>query len=133
MWAHVSTNDPGEGRTDDMLIIRGVNVFPSEMERVLLGVNDLVPHYQIHRIKQGAMEGARVHVELCERFYNDIGTNLEHEAVQKLKKKISQQLKSACLVSVDIVLEQPGSIPRSEGKAIRVIDSRDKEREGVVG
>ncbi|WP_078393999.1 phenylacetate--CoA ligase family protein [Shouchella patagoniensis] len=121
-----------KGRTDDMLIIRGVNVFPSELERVLLGVNDLVPHYQIHRIKQGAMESARVHVELCERFYNGIGSDLEHEAVQQLKRTISQQLKSACLVSVDIVLEQPGAIPRSEGKAIRVIDSRDKECEGVV-
>ncbi|MFB4212240.1 phenylacetate--CoA ligase family protein [Shouchella sp. JSM 1781072] len=121
-----------KGRTDDMFIIRGVNVFPSEMERVLLEVEELVPHYQIHRLQQGSMEAARVHVEVCDHFYQQVNGDLLHEQVYMLKRTIAKQLKSACLISVEIVLEKPGGIPRSEGKAIRIIDHRHKQQKGVV-
>lgn len=121
-----------KGRTDDMLIIRGVNVFPSELERVLFEVENLVPHYQIYRTMNGSMESVRIHIEMSDRFYMDVEKDLSHASVLQLQKKIIDQIKSACLVSVEISLEKPGAIPRSEGKAIRVIDERNNVNQEVV-
>ncbi|MDQ0163924.1 phenylacetate-CoA ligase [Bacillus alveayuensis] len=113
-----------KGRIDDMLIIRGVNVFPSEVERALLQVSELAPHYQIHLVKKGPLDNAILHVELGDEFFRSISQDLNHEKVGALKKNISHLMKSTCLVSMDIVVNSPKSIPRSEGKAIRIVDKR---------
>ncbi|MCK1993079.1 AMP-binding protein [Peribacillus muralis] len=116
-----------KGRTDDMIIVRGVNVFPSEIERVLFQMEGIVPHYQIHRVKKGQMDSVELHIELESGLYQEIGGDLAHEHVGKLKRRLLQQMKSTCLVTMDIVVNIPKSIPRSEGKAIRVVDKRNDE------
>ncbi len=118
-----------KGRTDDMLIIRGVNVFPSEIERELLQIEGLAPHYQIHLLKKGNMDAIELHVELTSQLYEKVGGDLSHPLIQLLTKEIKHGLKNACLVSVSLVIENIGSIPRSEGKAIRVIDRRMEQKE----
>lgn len=116
-----------KGRTDDMIILRGVNVFPSEIERVLLQVNGLVPNYQIHRLQKGTMEGGEIHVETTDELYAEIGGDLSHVKIQKLIKDISKSIASNCLVSMDVVFNAPKTLPRSEGKAIRIVDMREKK------
>ncbi|WP_017727878.1 phenylacetate--CoA ligase PaaK [Halalkalibacterium ligniniphilum] len=114
-----------KGRIDDMLIIRGVNIFPSEIERSLLQIADLVPHYQIHLTKKGTMDNVELHVEMKQEFFENIlKQDLNHDAVAILKKSIQHVMKTQCLVSMDIVINQPKSIPRSEGKAVRIVDKR---------
>lgn len=113
-----------KGRIDDMLIIRGVNVFPSEVESVLLEIEELVPHYQLYLSRQGALDKVTLKVEINEQIYRSLGQDLQHEYIKALCNKISHQLKNKCLVSVDIHIEHPGAIPRSNGKAIRIV--RDK-------
>ena len=115
-----------KGRTDDMIIIGGVNVFPSEVERVLLQMEELVPHYQIHLVRKKTLDRVELHVEIDERFNQLITGDLNHQLVVEMKKKIQKLMKSTCLVSMDIVCNAPKAIPRSEGKAIRVVDLREK-------
>ncbi|SOB98458.1 phenylacetate-CoA ligase [Ureibacillus xyleni] len=121
-----------KGRTDDMIIIRGVNVFPSEIERELLKVKEFAPHYQIHLWKKGNMDALEVKVELTPSFYQSIAGDLENDAVRKLKKQVQHDLKNACLVSVEVTIQQPLSVPRSEGKAVRVVDHRKELVEEAV-
>lgn len=113
------------GRTDDMIIVRGVNVFPSEIERALLQVEGLVPHYQIHLVKKGTMDSVELHVEIESDFYGGVGEDLTHADVHKLKKTVQHHMKTTCLVTMDIVVNIPKGIPRSEGKAIRIVDKRN--------
>lgn len=113
-----------KGRTDDMIVIRGVNVFPSEMERELLRVDGLFPIYQIHLVRKGVMDGIELHIECQPTLYDEICQDLMHEAIIKMKKQIQHQMKSTCLISVDIVVNPPKTLPRSEGKAIRIVDKR---------
>lgn len=113
-----------KGRTDDMLIIRGVNVFPSEIERALLQIDGLSPHYQIHLVKQGPMDSVELHVEIDEPFYMGIDKNLHHENITLLRKRIQHEIKSTCLVTMNTIIKSPRSLPRSEGKAIRIVDKR---------
>ena len=120
-----------KGRTDDMIIIRGVNVFPSEMERELLKIDGLMPVYQIHLIRKGAMDAIELHVECETALYNVVGEDLQHDTITLLKRRIQHQMKSTCLISVDIIVNPPKTIPRSEGKAIRLIDKREKNPIGV--
>ncbi|MFS0576869.1 AMP-binding protein [Sporosarcina sp. 179-K 3D1 HS] len=120
-----------KGRTDDMLIVRGVNVFPSEMERELLKIEGLFPVYQIHRIQKGVMEGIELHVECDATLYATVEEDLNHALIAALKKKIQHQMKSTCLISVDVVVNAPKTIPRSEGKAIRLVDKRESNPIGV--
>ncbi|KMY55540.1 phenylacetate--CoA ligase [Bacillus sp. FJAT-27231] len=120
-----------KGRTDDMLIIRGVNVFPSEIERVLLQIEGLVPHYQIHLIRKGTMDGVELHVEVEGELYKEIGEDLTHLRIQQMKKEIQHLMKSTCLVSMNTVFNVPKAIPRSEGKAIRIVDLRNSDTVGV--
>lgn len=121
-----------KGRTDDMIIIRGVNVFPSEIERELLKVNEFAPYYQIHLWKKGNMDALEVRVELTPSIYQSIEGNLESDAVKKLKKQVQHDLKNTCLVSVEVTIQQPLSVPRSEGKAVRVVDHRKELVEEAV-
>ena len=120
-----------KGRTDDMMIIRGVNVFPSEIERVLVKVESLVPHYQIHLVRADSLDNVELHVEIDDALYETIAGDLTDERVIQLKKEIQSLIKSTCLVSMEVILNIPKTIPRSEGKAIRIIDFRNKNVVGV--
>jgi phenylacetate-CoA ligase len=107
------------GRSDDMLIIRGVNVFPSQIESVLMEVEGTEPHYQIIVDRKGAMDDLEVMVEVNEKMFSD-----EVKVLNTLSKKISDRIKGMLGVSAKITLVEPKTIPRSEGKAKRVIDKR---------
>lgn len=107
------------GRTDDMLIIRGINVFPSQVESVLMNIPEVGDHWQILVDRQGPLDIMAVRVELTEKGFSDkIGD------LMKLKGKISKELKGVLNIAADVDLVEPGTIPRSEGKAKRVIDKR---------
>lgn len=107
------------GRTDDMLIIRGVNVYPSQIEQVLVGVPGVAPHYQVILTKRGSMDHVEVHVEVSPDFAFD-----EIRALEALQKKVSAEIVAALAVSIAVKLVEPKSIQRSEGKAQRVVDRR---------
>ncbi len=107
------------GRTDDMLIIRGVNVFPSQVEHVLMGTDGVEPHYQIVVNREGNMDTMAVEVEVSEQMFSDEVKNLEN-----LSKKIQVDIKDMLGVTCKVKLVEPKSIQRSEGKAQRVIDNR---------
>jgi phenylacetate-CoA ligase len=109
------------GRTDDMLIIRGVNVFPSQIESALLGMDHIGPHYQIVVTTKNFMDAIEIRVELAD------GSLLEnYSELEDLSKRIRQRIKSALLIDSKITLLGPKSIERSTGKAKRVIDLRNK-------
>ncbi len=107
------------GRTDDMLIIRGVNVFPSQIEHALLQVPGIEPHYQILVDRVGALDTIEVQVELSPSMMSDTVKDIE-----SLGQKITNALSSYALIHAKVKLCQPGTLPRSEGKAVRVIDNR---------
>ncbi len=107
------------GRTDDMLIIRGINVFPSQVESVLMNIPEVGDHWQIIVNRQGPLDIMTVRVELTENGFSDKIADL-----MKLKKNISKELKGVLNIAADVDLVEPGTIPRSEGKAKRVIDNR---------
>lgn len=110
-----------KGRIDDMLIIRGVNVFPSEIESVLLKIKELAPHYQLVISNEGTMDQVTLKVEVDEKLYQSVNEDLKNDKIKKLKKYISKKLKNACLVTIDTKIESPFSIPRADGKAIRIV------------
>lgn len=107
------------GRTDDMLIIRGVNVFPSQVEHVLMGVEGVAPHYQIVVDRHGNMDTMAVQVEVSEELFSD-----EVKDLEKLAGKIQIDIKDLLGVTCRVKLVEPKTIARSEGKAVRVIDNR---------
>ena len=107
------------GRTDDMLIIRGVNVFPSQVEHVLMGVEGVEPHYQIVVNREGNLDTMAVKVEVSDALFSDEVKNLE-----KLSRKIQVEIKDLLGVTCKVQLVEPRTIQRSEGKAQRVIDNR---------
>lgn len=109
------------GRSDDMLIIRGVNVFPSQIESVLINVEGTEPHYLIVVDRQpGQMDEMEVWVEVSPELVSD-----EVRALESLERKISHELHSLLGISVKVKLVEPKTIARSEGKAKRVIDRRE--------
>jgi len=107
------------GRSDDMLIIRGVNVFPSQIESVLLEIEGVEPHYQIMVDRDGALDMLEIDVEVNEAVFSDEIKNL-----QNLEKRIEHDIKDILGVSAKVKLVEPKTIKRSEGKAVRVIDKR---------
>ena len=107
------------GRSDDMLIIRGVNVFPSQIESVLLEIEGVEPHYQIMVDRDGALDMLEINVEVNEAVFSDEIKNL-----QNLEKLIEHDIKDILGVSATVKLVEPKTIQRSEGKAVRVIDKR---------
>lgn len=109
------------GRSDDMLIIRGVNVFPSQVESVLMEFEGTQPHYQIIVDRKGSLDDIEVMVEVEEKFFSDRITVLN-----TLSKNINDKFKSVLGINAKVTLVEPGTIPRSEGKAVRVIDKRKK-------
>ncbi|MGV3489574.1 MAG: phenylacetate--CoA ligase PaaK [Tuberibacillus sp.] len=113
-----------KGRIDDMLIIRGVNVFPSEIENALLQVEELEPHYQLVLSRKGALDDVSLNVEIAPDVLKALGGNIDHEKIKELSKRIATILKNQCLITIEVHVLSPGSIPRSEGKAVRIIDQR---------
>ncbi len=107
------------GRSDDMLIIRGVNVFPSQIEHVLMSIEDVEPHYQIIVDREGALDIMEVHVEVNESIFSDAVKKLEF-----LSRRIERDIKDMLGVSCKVKLVEPKTIQRSEGKAKRVFDRR---------
>jgi phenylacetate-CoA ligase len=107
------------GRTDDMLIIRGVNVFPSQIESVLMEIEGIEPHYQLVVDREDNLDTLTVHVEISERSFSD-----EVKVLQRLERKISHSIKEYLGVSARVKLIEPKVIARSQGKAVRVIDNR---------
>ena len=107
------------GRTDDMLIIRGVNVFPSQIESVLMEIEGIEPHYQLVVDREDNLDTLTIHVEISERSFSD-----EVKVLQRLERKISHSIKEYLGVSARVKLVEPKVIARSQGKAVRVIDNR---------
>lgn len=110
------------GRSDDMLIIRGVNVFPSQIESVLLEIGDTAPHYQIIVDRVGTLDVMEIQVEMTPDLFSDQVRKLED-----VEKKLKMNLESTLGISSKITLVEPKSIQRSEGKAKRVIDLRKEK------
>ena len=108
------------GRTDDMLIIRGVNVFPSQIESVLLENGDTTPHYQLIVNRKGNLDDLEVRIEVSEEMFAS-----EIRKLEELGTKIRRKIESSLGINVRVKLVEPKTIPRSEGKAQRVIDQRN--------
>jgi phenylacetate-CoA ligase len=109
------------GRSDDMLIIRGVNVFPSQIESVLIGIEGVEPHYQLIIERDENLDILEVQVEVNERTFSD-----EIKVLQDLSGRIRKEIKDLLGITCKVRLVEPKTIARSEGKAQRVIDNRPK-------
>jgi len=109
------------GRSDDMLIIRGVNVFPSQVESVLMQTETLSPFYQIEVFREGSMDSMMVNVEASPPLMEQ-----SEEARDKVAHKVTRDIKDFIGVSCKVVIKGVGEVPRSQGKAVRVIDHRKK-------
>ncbi len=110
------------GRSDDMMIIRGVNVFPSQIESVLFNIEGVEPHYQLIIERDGNLDTLEIQVEVNEQTFSD-----EIKILQGLSNKIKKDIKDLLGVTCKVRLVEPKTIARSEGKARRVIDNRQKE------
>ena len=107
------------GRTDDMLIIRGVNVFPSQIESVLLEIGEAAPHYLLIVDREGNLDTLEVWVEMTQNMFSD-----EVKRVEEIEKKIRGEIETTLGIGAKVKLVEPKTIERSEGKAKRVIDKR---------
>lgn len=107
------------GRSDDMLIIRGINVFPSQVESVILEMPEFEPVYMLVIDRISNRDTLQVQVEVRKDYFSD-----ELGAMLQLRKRLADNLKSVLSISADVRLMEPNSIPRSEGKSVRVIDKR---------
>ncbi|HHW60793.1 MAG TPA: phenylacetate--CoA ligase [Syntrophomonadaceae bacterium] len=110
------------GRTDDMMVIRGVNVFPSQIESVIVNVAGLAPHYQIIRYKKGFLDDLEIQVEISEKAFTDNYAELE-----AIEEEFKLQLYKTLSLNPKVKLVEPHSIERTAGKARRVIDARDNK------
>ncbi len=110
------------GRTDDMLIIRGVNVFPSQIESVILKIDGVEPYYQLIVDRDGPLDTLEVRVEVNDRIPFD-----EIKVLETMERKIEHDIKDYLGVNARVKLVEPKSIERSAGKAVRVIDKRKKQ------
>lgn len=108
-----------KGRSDDMLIIRGVNVFPSQVEAALINVEEVTPHYMIVVDRVNNLDTLEIQVEVDVKYYTD-----EIKGIEKLTKKISHVIQQALGLSAKITLVGPNTLKRSEGKAVHVMDKR---------
>ncbi len=108
------------GRSDDMIILRGVNVFPTQIEEQVMATGGLAPHFQIELYKSGRMDAMRVYVEANP----DAADNLSKTAAARM---LTKHIKDMVGVSTEVIVGDPGEVARSQGKAVRVVDNRDKE------
>jgi phenylacetate-CoA ligase len=109
------------GRSDDMLIIRGVNVFPSQIEEVLFDIEGCEPHYRLVLETEGAMDVLEVHIEVTENIFFD-----EMKKQRAFLEHVEKCIHKVLGISVTVKLVEPNSIPRHEGKADRLIDNRKR-------
>ena len=109
------------GRNDDMLIVRGVNDYPSQIEAVLVGLPEIAPHYQLVVERKGILDQVTVEIEAA----RDVAPS--PEAYARIGRAARHQIKSMIGISTDVVVKNPGEIPRSQGKAVRVRDLRPKQ------
>ncbi len=109
-----------QGRSDDMLIIRGVNVFPQQIETILLETQGVAPHYQLILTREGSLDMLEVKVEVDEKLFSD-----EIKHLQRIEAKIQKNIKEFLGVTAKVTLSEPRSIERFEGKAKRIIDLRN--------
>lgn len=107
------------GRTDDMLIIRGVNVFPSQVESVLLSIGETAPHYMLVVDRKDNLDTLEIQVEITQQLFSD-----EVRKLEDIEKKICKEMQSTLGIGAKVKLVEPKTIQRSEGKAKRVIDKR---------
>ncbi len=105
------------GRSDDLIIIRGVNIFPTQIEEKILEVKELAPHFQIELSRRERLDEMLVGVELSK-----FGDSTK---IQEYQQILSENIKNSLGVSVKVVVSKEGSVARSEGKAVRVIDKRN--------
>ena len=108
-----------KGRVDDMLIIRGVNVFPSQIEAALIEVEEVTPHYMMIVDRVNNLDTLEVQVEVDQKYYTD-----EIRAIEALTKKIAHVIQQALGISAKVKIVEPQTLVRSEGKAVHVIDKR---------
>jgi phenylacetate-CoA ligase len=106
------------GRSDDMLIIRGVNVFPTQIEELVLKSGTLSPHYQLELYKQGPLDALRAHVEI------DPSGPATEEARHAAATALARAAKDMIGITIDVMVHEPGGVARSEGKAQRIVDRR---------
>jgi phenylacetate-CoA ligase len=111
-----------QGRSDDMLIIRGVNVFPSQIESILLENEGISPYYQLVVRRDGNLDTLSIQVEVDEKLFSD-----EIKKLQRLEAKIQKNIKEFLGVTTQVKLVEPRTIQRSEGKAQRILDLRNTE------
>ena len=106
------------GRNDDMLIIRGVNVYPSQVEAVLVGLEGIAPHYQLVVQRRGSLDELTIEVETLRALSADENRDIE--------RKVAHHVKSMIGVTASVAAKKPGELARSQGKAVRVRDLRPK-------
>jgi phenylacetate-CoA ligase len=112
-----------KGRSDDMLIIKGVNLYPSEVEATLLGMDELVPHYQLVVDRSSTLARLEVQVEPSPAVVaRCAGFDPAHAALVDLQRRVTDRLSKAIGLTVAVTLVAPRSVPRSEGKAVRVVE-----------
>jgi phenylacetate-CoA ligase len=111
-----------KGRTDDMLIINGVNVYPSQIEEVLMKMPEVGTNYQIVISKRGALDHMVVKTEVTEEMFSDDARDLN-----ALRERIRENMRASIAMGAAVELHEPGVLPVSEGKAIRVVDNREQE------
>jgi phenylacetate-CoA ligase len=120
------------GRTDDMLIIRGVNVFPSQVEAALVGLEHLAPHHQLVVTRTRNLDELEVRVEATNEFFHAVGADvfaghpeISAESVKRQEECAEHRLREALGLNVKVILTEPNSLPRSDGgKLNRVVDRR---------
>ena len=115
---HLRMRKPS-GRSDDMLIIRGVNVFPSQIETAIMNISESSPHYMIYVDRIDNLDVMEIHIEMSDALYSDTVSKIE-----SVKKAIEAEIHSYLGIGAKVRLVEPNTIPRSEGKAKRVIDNR---------
>ena len=108
-----------KGRTDDMMILKGVNIFPIQIEKKLMDVPGVGTNFQIILERKGFNDEMIVKVEVASEFFD--GDLLK---LQRLQRRITDELKGDILITPKVELVEPGSLPKTEGKAVRVIDNR---------
>src|SRR5262245_35201980 len=114
-----------KGRADDMLIVKGVNLYPSEVESTLLAIDELVPHYELIVARTRTLARLEVQVEPASALVAGCGGfDAAHPTLADLRRRVGEQLATAIGLAADVTLVAPRTLPRSEGKAVRVIEKR---------
>ena len=112
------------GRTDDMLIIRGVNLYPTQVEEVLLRIPELTPHYRLVVTREGTLDQVEVEVEVADDYLRSIGGELDSPAVGPLERRVEELIRDTIGTSMAVTLLAPGYGPRSEGGKLARVDDR---------